>query len=261
MIKNETREEYETVDCDNLDSFNPTPGGVTIEPESDDSRGTSFAKVETSSSNVGLMTAYHVIGGGCGNDISGDAADQSCTKWGNVIDYDDDVDYTVIESDSSFDAEGKIREPDGTKYDIAGHYSETTICDFAANGTYLRKVGTTTGLHEGPTKECHIKRDNCPSLDGHGVRTRIETAEGDSGEPVYHLDDSFSTDSFSTDIVCIMVNHAVVGTGDRTCYSAVESCISCDSSSCISEGDHDEYPGVAGTAFYRLSSNYGLSLK
>lgn len=211
-------------------------------------------KVKTSSGNVGLMTAYHVIGGDCGNDISGDAADQSCTKWGNVIDYDDDVDYAVIEPDSSYDAERKIREPDGTEYEIAGHYGETTICDFAANGTYLRKVGTSTGLHEGRVQNCHVQRSSCPSLDGHGVETSIETAGGDSGGPVYRLDDSFSPGT-----ACVIVNHSVVGVNE-TCTSSWQSFMSCDSSSCISEGDFDEYSGVAGTAFYRLSSNYGLSI-
>lgn len=254
VVKNETREEFETVDCDNLGSFNPTPGGVTIEGAG--GRGTSFAKVETSSNNVGLMTAYHVIGGDCGYNISGDAADQNCTKWGNVIDYDDDVDYAVIEPDSSFDAEGKIREPDGTEYEIAGHYSESTVCDFAANATYLRKVGTTTGLHEGRVQACHVQRSSCPSLNNHGVRTSIETVNGDSGGPVYRLDDSFSPGT-----ACVIVNHTVVGAGERTCIEYTDSCISCDSSSCVSEGEHDEYPEVAGTAFYRLSSNHGLSLK
>lgn len=242
--------ERRLANCDNLGSFNPAPGGVTVGPQSDgkDDRGTSFSEVETSSGTNGLMTAFHVIANSCDDDILDDVADQACVKFGTVIEYDVDADYAVIDPDSNHSAVGEIREENGTQYDVSGHYSESTICDFASNGTSVRKTGCTTGTHTGEVKKCHTKDAGCPSMEGHGVKAGTQVGIGDSGGPSYRLEEF-------PDATVAVVTH--ITTYARNLDGGT---IDCSSQWCSDDDQNETFTDTEGAAFYHMAGKYGLSL-
>lgn len=244
----ETEGAFNMSDCVHLDDFSEVQGGITVEGEVSDGelqRGTSCLKVYNDNDDPRLLTANH-LWGSCSYPIDEDAY-QNGTKFGKVDMSDPDADIALIKEQSS----EKSLEPgindENTNWDVSGYYTEDSIEDMISEEREVRSMGCTTGLTEGPvTGKGLTPPDTCYDADGEAVEVEAVGGEGDSGGPVYGIEEYFGNR------YAVMLN--VIQAGDDQFDS-----INCTSG--VADPDNESLVGQKqyGIAFYHLQDEYNLS--
>lgn len=235
------------LNCSNLQRFNPTPGGVTLEGQY--GPGSAAFKVTSTNGRVGMLTAHHLFN--CLGDVTGYNGYQCGTKVGEVGQNDTSADFAIVRGDSPFDS--TIREEDGTTWETAGYKTEAAIADMIGSGEHITRTGVSYGTTQGPIREKRISKQYSCSLtfDGHGVRVEADAAGGDSGGPGYNVESVLNQGSQA-----VIVNIANKGHKSRNTYF---NC-SCSCGGNVCDSSREEFDEYIGTAFYHLHDNHGITI-
>lgn len=153
------------------------------------------------------MTNHHIV--------SDDKCDTSNSLFNDIYQdnnyigesyaVDKGLDMGLVEIENSgLSANNTIMKEDRSEVDIEGYITEDGVTWMNAYDSDATISGTETGTHSGTVFETHYTRNECNDYAGHGVKTYLNTAGGDSGSVVYGED---------TDGTCLLVNLHSAGAG------------------------------------------------
>jgi len=174
----------------NQDNYDPVPSGVTVEGTGLYGRpGTSGPEVDDANNETHLLTANHLMTR-CSSSSETQTLQQNGRDFGTVTDADGDEDWAIVKPNSDFSTKNTVKQGTGGELPISGYYTQDGVDNL---GCYtddgecktVISMGTTTGRTYGTVQERGVRRDNCPSMNGLGLRLYMESAEGDSGGLTY----------------------------------------------------------------------------
>ena len=189
--------------CENT-SYSDMQGGVAIEMDrdGDDSKdsgfGTSGCRVANPDGNCNeyLLTVNHLFLQSPDYDCEGNWDDgiyfYNDSYYGEVYRYDQNMDYAIVDPDneSSIDAHIKDSRWD---YKVKTNKTRSGLKDMISDDTLVEKMGASTGGRTGEIEginETHTY--GCVDLEGDGVLTTCDMADGDSGGPIYTESEALS---------------------------------------------------------------------
>lgn len=210
--------------CANAGNFSDYQGGMLISGSPDfvsDDTATAGYPVTDGNKDY-MLTAQHTFSG-C-DPTTYDFTYQKSENLGNIQEATTSGDYALTSASAQgTEIKNKVREPDGTERAVSGCASEEQIANRAASPIDgYSQIGVTTGKTVGGigkknayyndrVAECRDFRS------GQGIRGSADSAQGDSGGPMYSVEDG---DAFILGHLCFSKSRKSVidGCGDRTFY-------------------------------------------
>lgn len=210
--------------------------------------GTTWMKMSDSNNDSVMMTAAHIWDACSQTDITGDAAGQADVKYGDIKDFDPQTDWASINPTKSITSLSKILEPNGTERQVVSIVTSSGIDELASTNEPIRQVGLVTGLDEGYVQGSGSNSgDDCIDFDGKGVQCGgINNAQGDSGGPVYALDENGNAE-----MIC-MYQIILNPEGDLDCDPVGP----CDDVVREKSGTQE----LRGTAAHHISDKFGFNI-
>lgn len=233
-------------------SIDPVPGGVECHEGNgtyaERGFGTTFTTVQDFGGTKWMMTAAHLFrGNDCDFDPSGEFIGQCDTDFGEVRDHDWEADWATIDpTHKSIESTSKIKTSSDT-YDVVGWYTDTGIDELIITEDVTWQNGVTTGESKGTVEANNVSNGfDCVDFEGEGVGCSIYNAEGDSGGPVYTL----NNDSTEAELVCIYQMYV----------NSYLTTVSCDPEG-PAGGDGRRQAGyLRGVAFHHINNSYGYQI-
>ena len=201
-VKFVERDQGELLNCVHYDDFDDVQGGITNEAywEEDDEGyigvGTTCLRVgidDEENDNHYMLTANHLWPDNCSESTNGITL-QNGTQLGIVAGADvaTDIALTYKTNDSKTLEDGINDE--SFNWSVSGYYTESSVDDMYSEGrSNLRSMGVTTGLTQGALDEIGFLGSGCLSYNGAGVILDADGGEGDSGGPMYGLEEYFGS--------------------------------------------------------------------
>lgn len=178
--------------CYNETVYEPTPGGVTFDGATAGSPFWVDFDYDGYFEHV-MLTAAHVVDGGLCNGGFDDSqtVDQHCEDWGGVAgDLYDEV-WDVVALTPTEPGKGVASHIERTGYfqdaPINGYVTEFGLSYKMSNDDGLYKTGIMTGTQWGEIEGINAGDGSCVNWDGEGVIVMTDSASGDSGAPVYDI--------------------------------------------------------------------------
>lgn len=230
--------ETEFHNCCHHSDYSSVPGGASVHTPAGASGSAGFC-VDSGGTRL-LLTANH-LWGSC-EDNFGAILDQHVSEFGEVNGFDRDADYALVLPTGS-DGIGEDVYVNGIRYPISGYKTESGIASLICDETTCYQSGATTCTTSGQIKAKRVnKKKDCVDFEGHGFKTNIDTAQGDSGGPYVELVE-FSGSQYA----------AIIG---HHSFAEKQSSEVCCHMNCGTVGN----PSY-GQAFYHLTgSTHGLAL-
>lgn len=239
--------------CYNLTDFNPIPGGVTLEGDSSSKGGTSGYIVKNQETgDEGIATANH-LWQFC-EDNYGSNAYQNHDYFGNVGAVDQRTDFAVAYTTSSYSIEQEIEE-ENSSYTVNGYKTLDGIKKLASDDSKnARKMGKITGLQTGAIEDYawtpNDRPEPCIDYRNEGIRCNMLQAEGDSGCPIYVLEEGpFGNVDYAT-----IIGNGIAGQfydGKKT---------TCNGGPYYGNDDIAIYEKVQGPSFYKVSNETNFTV-
>lgn len=197
---------YNDIDKDDL------PGGVIF-----DGGGTSGTQFYIDTDGDGsyeqyLMTAAHVTGDECYNQVGTDVTQKGDT-WGTIIQQSSNTDTVVCEANSGYSVTNEILEQDGTTRFVTGSVSEDGLGVLVSSTTdTVTKTGDSLGTNSNLVLDENVSTgiSSCVDYNDEGVRVDNNGAPGDSGGPIYDIRDG---DAY----ILSITSGGLYETGDTDC--------------------------------------------
>lgn len=195
--------------CFNRSAYDHMPGGVIM---SGTGTGTAACEVERNGTRY-MLTAAH-LWDAC-NGVDSYDAYQYGRKFGSLKIWHDSADYAYANNTSDqIEFAPTVKSADGREL-IVGYVTEYGTESFMSDGETMEKLGISTGETHGVITANDVSGGpGCIDLDGKGVEVDNDQAEGDSGGPVYYVDDS--GDHYMTSIATLGWNYIA----DDSCNGA-----------------------------------------
>ncbi|WP_396612069.1 hypothetical protein ACH9L7_01945 [Haloferax sp. S1W] len=191
-------DDQDTVDdnCTNNESTDTVQGGQNV-GWVEQGNGTSCCGVKYNGEQCLLTAAHNFYNpGNCSssdeNDLIGRVADAAEEEIGEVIEADIKGDWALIDDSRGGDYPNEIDDNDEFP-SVKGHVTKPTLDHWASdssNSPCVYNMGRQTGLTSGKIMNTNANWTAiCSNMRNHGVRSRANFADGDSGSPTYHLED------------------------------------------------------------------------
>jgi hypothetical protein len=224
--------------CIDDDGTDSVPGGYTFGNPNVDGGGYGSSCCQVQKSDVGYMlTVAHAFGDHCNDDdLVGHDAYAAGEKVGEVVEWNRDEDWALIDTTFGGDWQNHIRDT-RTNPNVAGHVGESSLDYWESENTNCTtQAGRTTADTHGKVQATHVSSTTvCTDYNGHGVKTYCNFAGGDSGGPTYHVD----------------------STGEAYMVSVTGYGYNWIGSVCF----NNQYGNSGGTAAYRLNNQHNMSFK
>lgn len=211
--------------CANAGNFADYQGGMLISGSSNfvsDDTGTAGYPVTDGDKNY-MLTAQHTFSG-C-DPTKFDFTYQKSENLGNIQEATTSGDYALTSASAQgTEIKNKIREPDGTERTVSGCASKEQIANRATSPVDgYTQIGVTTGNTVGGLGKKNVyyedRVSSCRDFrNGQGIRGSADGAQGDSGGPMYSVEDG---DAFVLGHLCYvkgLKSEVIDGCGDKTFY-------------------------------------------
>jgi len=224
-------------------------GGLPIEARWEDGGesytgwGTAGFPVKDSNGNERLLTADHLWENKSCQSSEGDEATQYTQDFGEVAQSEVQPDFALVEkTNGSLDLSYEISEEYDTQ-DVSGWFPKEAISELVAEGKSVRKMGVTTGQTTGTIDAMNQSiGTGCGDLENRGVVVNgIEVGEGDSGGPMYRIEDIAGIK------YAVLVGHTTHATNIN------------DSTYCVGE-NRDIGRKAAGHAWFHKNNEYDITI-
>jgi len=224
-------------------------GGLPIEARWEDGGesytgwGTAGFPVKDSNGNERLLTADHLWENKSCQSSEGEEATQYTQDFGEVAQSEVRPDFALVEkTNGSLNLSAEIREEDDTQ-DVSGWFPVEAISELVSEGKSVHKMGVTTGKTTGTIDAMNQSIGNgCTDLEDRGVVVNgIEAGEGDSGGPMYRIEDIAGIK------YAVLVGHTTHATNIN------------DSTYCVG-GSRDIGRKAAGHAWFHKNNEYELTI-
>ncbi|WP_143052129.1 hypothetical protein [Halobacterium jilantaiense] len=205
--------------------------------------GTAGLPVKDSNGNERLLTADHLWENKPCQSSEGEEATQYTQDFGKVAESQAEPDFALVEkTNSSLSLSDGIHEENRT-LSVSGWFPEEAISELVSEGKSVHKMGVTTGKTTGTIDAMNQSLGNgCGNLENRGVVVNgIEVGEGDSGGPMYRIEDVLGTKH------AVLVGHTTHATNIN------------DTASCIGE-DRDIGRKAAGHAWFHKNNEYDITI-
>lgn len=251
----EARDEH-LQSCVHYDDFSDVQGGITTEAYWEENGeeylgyGTTCLRVEIEGDDDNtqyMLTAHHLWPDNC-TQVSNEWALQNGSELGGVADSDVETDIALIQrTNSNKSFEGGIND-ETFNWDVSGYYTESSVSDMMSEGRDdLRSMGVTTGVTKGAIEDMNYYNSNsCITWQGEGVVLDASSAEGDSGGPMYGLEEYFGNQ------YAVMLGLNSVGFNDAGTTQCTAGVASGD--------DRVKTAYIGGTGWYHLEENSNITI-
>jgi len=170
----------------NDQTYDCIPGGAIVNPEQPDGSFSvfcSFTCEVTYNGDYHLMTAAHCFDA-CSGSIIGRKVKHGGEVIGEVVEYDVNLDFAIIEPDSNVTMDDTIISE---QYSILGHYSKNGVEDLRDSGETVSHYGVTTCKTQGQVDGITPNLQGGCDFDVEAPRMTTNTDDGDSGGPHYNV--------------------------------------------------------------------------
>lgn len=175
--------------CDKTEYTDCLPGGAWIQYEDPDGNfaGHSWTCQVQYGGDTALLTAAHGFNGcDCDVDITGHELLHHDRFLGNVVEYDNYMDFAVVDDQSDINLSDTVTDED---YSIIGTYTKDGLEELRSNGDTVYHYGARTCRTSGVIERIYPHWGGpCGNANEIGIRSSAETDGGDSGGIHYNIE-------------------------------------------------------------------------